>query len=303
MSNWLGGKRSRLQLGSQKTGEDEMKRWKIAGWALAAFLATATLRATAQQDEAPILKPKPKPVTTATLLVTCDLVCNWKLDGEAKGRIEAGGSAKAKVEFGQHEVVGTTEDGMDKVESDMEIKEAGQTSFKVLLLPVRQSRLQTEQQAHERAEREAQERAEEKARDYAAQEERQKELEREAWEQAALVQPTLRNNEGVELSNQKRYKDAAPLLKSACDGGVMAGCTSLGALYEFGKGVSRDYTQARALYQKACDGGDMTGCNNLGFLYYKGHGVYKDLAQARTLWTRACAGDVQAACISLRRTN
>jgi hypothetical protein len=53
------------------------------------------------------LKAKP---AGATLLVMCDLACDWKLDGEAKGLIDAGGSAKAKVEFGQHLVIATTEE-------------------------------------------------------------------------------------------------------------------------------------------------------------------------------------------------
>jgi len=74
----------------------------------------------AQQDDVPILRPKSqitKP-TSATVLVTCDLACNWTLDGEAKGRIEAGGSAKVKVELGQHIVIAVTEDGVDKVQQN-----------------------------------------------------------------------------------------------------------------------------------------------------------------------------------------
>jgi len=36
-------------------------------------------------------------VNSSTLLVTCDLACNWKLDGEAKGTIAAQGFGKART--------------------------------------------------------------------------------------------------------------------------------------------------------------------------------------------------------------
>ena len=101
----------------------------------------------AQQDEAPILKPKAKQPAMATLLVMCDLTCNWKLDGETKGHIDAGGSAKSKIELGQHALVAATDDGLDKVEKDIEIKTVGQTIFRVELQPVRNDRVQGQQNA------------------------------------------------------------------------------------------------------------------------------------------------------------
>ncbi len=118
------------------------------------FMATA-LAALAQQDEGPILRPKPQSKTEApraTLLVMCDLACNWKLDGEAKGRIEGGGSAKAKVEAGEHMVVAATVDGLDKVQQIAEIKAAGQKVVNLELQPVRNLRLEAEQEARDKAE-------------------------------------------------------------------------------------------------------------------------------------------------------
>jgi hypothetical protein len=112
--------------------------------------------AAAQQDEGPILRPKPaaaKPAG-ATLLVFCDLACNWKLDGEAKGRIDADGSSKAKVELGQHLVVAVTEDGLDKVEKEIELKSAGQTILRIALNPVRAARLNAQQGAQQEAHQE-----------------------------------------------------------------------------------------------------------------------------------------------------
>jgi hypothetical protein len=121
---------------------------------MAAALTVAAFSALAQQDEGPILRPK-KPVvkpTGPTLLVLCDLACNWKLDGTEQGRIEAGGSAKAKVELGQHLVVAVTEDGADQVKQLVKVEEKGQTVISLELKPVHDARLRTEQQARNHTE-------------------------------------------------------------------------------------------------------------------------------------------------------
>jgi hypothetical protein len=121
---------------------------------MAAALAVAAFSALAQQDEGPILRPK-KPVvkpTGPTLLVLCDLACNWKLDGREQGRIEANGSAKSKVELGQHMVVAVTEDGADQVKQLVKVEEKGQTVISLDLKPVRDSRLRAEQQARNHTE-------------------------------------------------------------------------------------------------------------------------------------------------------
>jgi hypothetical protein len=124
-------------------------------------MAVATVQGIAQQDEGPILRPKKPPArpASATLLVMCDLACDWKLDGEAKGRIEAGGSAKVKVELGQHMVVAATEDGADQFKQLSEVKVNGQTLVNIELQPVRDARLKAEQQARDRVAQEARDKA------------------------------------------------------------------------------------------------------------------------------------------------
>ena len=65
----------------------KMRKGRIPCWILALVIGVAILPALSQQDEGPILRPR-KPLAKpagATLLVTCDLTCNWKLDGVAKG--------------------------------------------------------------------------------------------------------------------------------------------------------------------------------------------------------------------------
>jgi hypothetical protein len=265
----------------------------------------------AQQSEVPILKPKAKPVTAATLLVMCDLACNWKLDGETKGRIDAGESAKAKVELGQHALVAVTDDGLDKVEKDIEIKTAGQTIFRVVLQPVRNDRIQAQQDTDPVY-----------LRDHTAQ----------------------RAKEGQVLYDQHRYEDAKPLLEKACDGREMAACVTLGEIYEDDHSMFadkyKDFATARALYQKACDsgvmlgctrlalayvygpdwpagnpdlamvnslfqracdGGDMLGCADLGYSYESGRGVLRDLFRARDLYQKACLAGFGPGCDNLRK--
>lgn len=225
----------------------------------------------AQQDEVPILKPKAKLVTAATLLVMCDLACDWTLDGEKKGHIEAGRSAKEKTDFGQHEVAGTTLDGLDKVESSLDVKEAGQTIVHIALQPVRNARLQTEQSAREEA----------------------------AYLQDLRDHAADRFKKGSALAEQKRYGEARPLFQKACDGGDMVGCFDLALLYDNGDGGSQDYSQARTLYQRSCDGGDMNACFGLGSIYALSQGVSEDFFQARTFDQKACDGGVMGACFML----
>ena len=271
--------------------------WSLVGTSV--FLHGAAM-ASAQQ-EAPILKPKLR--VASTLLVMCDLACNWKLDGETKGHIDAGGSAKAKIELGQHALVAVTDDGLDKVEEDIEIKTAGQTIFRVVLQPVRNDRLQAQQDADPVY-----------LRDHAAQ----------------------RAKEGQKLYDQKRFEEAKPILKQACTGGelaacvtlgavydpyggliqnyddlvmarslyqkacdgeVMSGCTRLGMTYNFGNDT--DYNKSASLYQKACDGGDMWGCNNLAGSLESGRGKPKDRSRALDLYQKACRGGFDWACHNL----
>jgi tetratricopeptide (TPR) repeat protein len=261
----------------------------IAGWALSAFMVALAAHLIAQQDEGPILRPK-KPAP-ATLLVTCDLACNWKLDGEAKGHVDAGGSAKAQIQLGQHVVVGVTEDGLDQALQIIKVQGKGQTAVAIELKPVREARLRAQQEELGRA----------------AQEQREKE--RQAQEQAAQQEAarlqdlrdhaTERFNNGLAFDNQKRYEEARPLYQKACDGGEMAGCNALGVLYEDGKGVAQDFAESLTLYQKACDGGEMSGCANLSGLYYSGEGVAKNDALSRTFAQKACDGGFLDGCLGL----
>lgn len=278
-----------------KTRENEMKKRKFVGWALAAALTITALSALAQQDEGPILHPKSTTVKSAgaTLLVICDLSCNWTLDGEAKGSIEAGGSAKAKAEPGQHLIVAMTADGMDQVQQSAKVEARRQSTVSIDLQPVRGARLKVEQNAREKRALEQQE-EERRAQEQAAKDQEakaQKDREQVAREETARKAELLYKG--------GRYAEAVPLLEESCNSGIMAACQRLGSIYDDGKVVTKDYSRAFALYSKACDAGDAGGCNNLGTMYDVGKGVAKDDTHAVTLYTKACDGGSAEGCFDL----
>ncbi len=260
-----------------------MRKQNLVGWALAAVLTIAVFPVLAQQDDVPILRPKNqiiKPVG-ATLLVMCDLACNWKLDGFAKGRIEAGDSAKTKVEPGQHVVIAMTEDGVDQTTQLSEVKSSGQMVVSIELKPVRDARLKAEQEEQEKV----------------ALDQQEKELREVERQKQLALKEILRQSE--ELYKDKRYAEAIPLLDKLCNGGHVESCEILGSMYEEGKGVLRDYSRAFALYSKACDAGNEDGCNRLGVMYTTGRGVATDNLRAVKLYSKACEDGNAGGCSNL----
>jgi TPR repeat protein len=251
------------------------------GLAVVCGLALGGFAARAQQDAGPVLRPRtnPKPAASATLLVMCDLDCDWRLDGKAQGRIAAGDSATARVDIGEHMVVAATEDGLDKTQQLAEVKKAGQKVVNFELQPLRAARLKTEREADPEA-------AEKAAREAVQLKDR-----RDRAAESA--------KEGKTLYDLNRFAEAKPLFEKACDGGDLPGCVQLGELYESGYGVTQDHSQARMFFQKACDGKEMLGCTRLGFLYQFGLGVDKDPSQARMLVQKACDAGEMEGCTSL----
>jgi uncharacterized protein len=257
---------------ADKLDGKNMKARRCTMLILAAACIALFARTALAQDEGPILKPNKPPAkaSSASILVTCDLSCTWKLDGEAKGSIDAGGAKKASLSLGQHLVDAATADGLDKIEQEVDIKTVGQTIVRLEFRPVRDARLKAEQDARDKAAREQQ-----------------------RTNAAAQVK------QGRDLLEQKRYVEARPLLASGCDGGNMDGCALLGWLYAAGQGVPQDYAQSATLNRKACDGGSVDGCNNLAVLYENGRGVPQDYTQARQFFQKACDGGNMRSCMSL----
>jgi TPR repeat protein len=274
--------------------EDEMRGGTIVGWALAAFMATVQLMA--QQGEGPILHPK-KPAP-ATLLVTCDLACSWKLDGEMKGVIAEGESKKTQVSLGQHLIDAVTQDGQDKVEEKIEVKASGQAIIHIELQPIRGARFKAEA-----AKVSEQGMALYDVERYAE----AKPLLEKACDGGSLAGCTALGSlyymgQGV-VRDQLRAQD---LFRKSCSGNYMAACTAIGNLYlahpfSASDGVPQEAIYARPYFERVCNGGDMQGCNNLGRFYENGlGGVERDVSYARTLYKQACEGGYSEACGLLR---
>ena len=64
---------------------------------------------------------------------------------------------------------------------------------------------------------------------------------------------------------------------------------ALGAMYYYGNGVPKDYTEAVRWYRKSADQGCSKARYDLGYMYYYGLGVQRDRVQAHDLFQQAAA--------------
>ena len=74
---------------------------------------------------------------------------------------------------------------------------------------------------------------------------------------------------------------------------------TLGALYDYGRGVAQDYVEARKWYLKAAVQGDAGAHFGLGSLYFRGHGVAQDYTMAY-VWFNISAAQGFAAAKKIR---
>ena len=256
-----------------------MRKQSLVGWSLVAILTIGLLPVLAQQDDVPILRPRIQTTKTvvATLLVICDLTCNWKLDGVMRGSIAAGEVAKTPLQLGKHLVGASTQDGLDKVETEIEIKTADQIIVHQILQTIRDARIKAEQEAQVKAQEQAVQ--EQSARE-------QQDKERQAREQAAHEE-TERHAEI--LYKDAQYSEAEPLLNQACAEGSANSCNYLGLMYANGRDVVKDHSNEKSYYSKACVLGSAEGCFNLGNIYNVPYiDQNSDLGRAVVLYSKAC---------------
>ena len=86
----------------------------------------------------------------------------------------------------------------------------------------------------------------------------------------------------------KDYKQAVYWYKKAAEQGIAEEQYNLGVMYDFGKGVAEDDTQAVYWYRKAAEQGNVQAQYNLGVMYRNGQGVTEDDTQA-VYWYRKAA--------------
>jgi TPR repeat protein len=94
---------------------------------------------------------------------------------------------------------------------------------------------------------------------------------------------------------RKDYDTAFQEFKALAEQGDSTAQSSLGILYELGKGVAKDYALAARWYTLSAEQGNDNGQYNLATMYYQGSGVPKDIVTACTWWSIATRSNNGAA--------
>jgi len=118
----------------------KQSRWLVAALVLIAIVIAVLL---AWHGQSPVRRWFESP-PDVTLLVTTDVACDWKLDGNPQGRLAAKGSSIVPSAIGQHLLEAKTVDGQDSWKTILEFREPEQYVAAIPLLSVRQKRLGTD---------------------------------------------------------------------------------------------------------------------------------------------------------------
>ena len=78
----------------------------------------------------------------------------------------------------------------------------------------------------------------------------------------------------------KNDREAVKWYRKAAEQGVSFAQVNLGFMYDHGRGVPQDYAEAVKWYRMAAEQGEGRGQLNLGIKYGKGHGIPQDYVQA-----------------------
>lgn len=90
------------------------------------------------------------------------------------------------------------------------------------------------------------------------------------------------------LKNKKLYSEAYQIIEPLARKGNAEAQYSLGNMYYYGNGVTKDYTETAKWYHKSAEQGNEWAQYHLGEMYYYGRGVTKDYTEA-IKWFRKSA--------------
>ncbi|CEG57954.1 SEL1-like repeat protein [Legionella fallonii] len=85
------------------------------------------------------------------------------------------------------------------------------------------------------------------------------------------------------------YAEALKAYEHAASAGDVLGEYNLALMYEYGKGVSVDYTKAKSLFLEAANKGVDEAMNQLGGMYFYGQGQERNVPQALVWYKKAAA--------------
>jgi TPR repeat protein len=95
---------------------------------------------------------------------------------------------------------------------------------------------------------------------------------------------------------------ATSLFRQACTDGDPRGCTTLGQLFQGGRGVVQDLNRAATLYDEACQKGDLAGCSAQAAMLWSGDRIGRDVHRAQALYQKTCAAGFSTDCYALAKT-
>ncbi|MGH8626663.1 MAG: tetratricopeptide repeat protein [Gammaproteobacteria bacterium] len=100
---------------------------------------------------------------------------------------------------------------------------------------------------------------------------------------------------GIDAYANKRYAEAAPLIKRAAEANHLDGMAILGVMCLYGNGVEKDGRKAETWLSRAAEAGQVSAQSILGMMYATGAGVPKNPQKAQKwLYKAAGEGDKQA---------
>ncbi|MFT5425784.1 MAG: hypothetical protein ACI9ZT_000717 [Gammaproteobacteria bacterium] len=93
--------------------------------------------------------------------------------------------------------------------------------------------------------------------------------------------------EGKQAYLAKDYETALAILKPLAESGDSQAQVTLGIMYDFGQGVSKDPTEAIKWYIKAAEQGIPVVQHDVGVKYFEGQGVEQDYLKAAYWWEQS----------------
>ena len=94
---------------------------------------------------------------------------------------------------------------------------------------------------------------------------------------------------GLDDFRHGRFAEALAAWRQADRAGDPRGALYIGALYDSGVGVPRDFREAMQWYRRAAAGGSVVAAFNIGVLYDGGFGVNADQSEAAAWYAKAAA--------------
>jgi preprotein translocase subunit SecG len=117
---------------------------KIVAFLVIVFLAVISViivLSRASQTPAESSQQQQKPPSLPTLLVSCDLSCDWTLDGNQQGHIEENQTTVISLPLGRHLIVANSTDGIAHSEKTVDVRSVAPTTLNFTLAPIRSARL------------------------------------------------------------------------------------------------------------------------------------------------------------------